>query len=532
MARLCWGGNELRATDGGDPHDRGWTPLRRVVRADDPMSTAIARRWPIVAFVTGLALLGAALGLAAAPSTYQATATLQVPTAAAVSANVRADDLAYTDRLLNTYKHLLELRDVRDRIARTAGLAGPADVAVTIEPNTELLQVAGRAGSAELARRVADAAARLLVDRASQTARPTGSALAAAEARQRGIETKLTQLQKRYAGALDPGERAGLRQAIKLQELDYQALSGQVAQLATAGGGTGRSLAVVDAATAPSAPVAPSRKLIVTLALLLGLGAGGAVALIAERRAPRAATVGELERATGAPVIAVVPAATHAEPAGVFNGGSPHQEAFGVVRARLLAFREEGTRTILVTSATRGAGKSVVAANVAAALSAAQRRVVLIDLDLRTPSVHELLPGGEGPGAAAVLSGDDAIKGMLDGVLRRDVRPNLDVLAGGPPTSEAAELLASPRLGELLRLVQSDHAFVILDAPALDAISDAASIASKVDEALLVVGGLPADQEEIRQTCARLEGLGVRHVGLVVNGGRRGMAAALRGSWS
>ena len=496
------------------------------------MFSAIARRWPIVAAVTLAAVAGAVLTLVLTSPAYEATATLQVPAASATSTTVRADDLAYTDRLANTYKHLLDLRDVRDQVARAAGASAPADVAVTVEPNTELLQVTGRADSAEAARRVADEAAALLVARAAKTARPAGEALAGADARQQDIEEDLGRLQTRLAGATDPAEQARLRQQIRLKELDYQALSTALAQLGTGDGAGARRLAVVDPAAAPSSPVSPSAKTVIGLALLLGLGAGAALALVVERRSPTAASVGEIERATGAEVLAVVPSATHAEPAGVFNGGSPHQEAFAIVRARLLAERGERARTILVTSATRGAGNSVIAANVAAALAAAQRSVALLDLDLRKPSQHLLLPGSHGMGAAALLRSDDPVEAMLERSLERAVRPNLDVLAGGVPAGDAAELLESPRLAELLALLGADHAFVIVDAPALVATSDAASIASKVDEALLVVGRPPVDYGRLRDTCNTLEALGVPHVHLVLNRGRAGIAGSLLGSRS
>jgi capsular exopolysaccharide synthesis family protein len=180
-----------------------------------------------------------------------------------------------------------------------------------------------------------------------------------------------------------------------------------------------------------------------------------------------------------------------------------------------------------VTSAARGAGNSVVAANVATALAAAQRSVALLDLDLRKPTQHLLLDGAEGPGAAAILRAETAVEPMLEQFLKHAVRPNLDVLAGGPPAKDAAELLASPRLAEMLDLLRADHAFVIVDAPALAATADAASIASRVDEVLLVVGRLPVDHAQLRDTRAQLEALGVSKVRLVLNRGRSGLAGAL-----
>ena len=486
------------------------------------MTVALQRRRWIVVVVTALGLVGSLLALTAMPRTYEATATLQVPSASALSPSVRADDLAYTDRLVNTYRQIARLREVRTEAARRAGEPGAADLAVTIEPNTELIQLTARAPRARAAAREANAGARVLIAHASASSTGRDERAPSAIASQLAvIEADLTQLQSELATATDPAERADLKQAIQLREFDYQALSSQAAQLRAARDTRGRTLELVERADVPSAPVSPRKSVVLALGLVLGLGGGVALALVLERRSPRLETVEEIEAAAGSSVLATVPRAGRGEAVGVFNGGSSHQEAFGALRARLLADRRASPRSVLVTSPGEGAGKSVIAANLAVALARAQHGVALVDLDMRRPRVHGLLGVENGYGASDVLRGADPVEAMVRESLRPTEEEYLDLLTSGSEAANPAELMASPRLGQMLDALKRTYEFVVIDAPALVPVSDAATIASEVDQVVLVIGRTPVDERDLRDVVHQLEANGARSVGVVVNRWRR-----------
>jgi succinoglycan biosynthesis transport protein ExoP len=490
----------------------------RLGREGETVTAALIRGWWLIALVTALALSGSLLTLTVTPRTYEATATLQVPSASALSSSVRADDLAYTDRLVNTYKHIAELRDVRADVARRAGVPGAADLSVTIEPNTELVQVTARAGRAIDAARVANTGAAVLIEQVSAKAEaPAGKTRSATASELARVKRALARLQERRAAATDAAERAELEQAIKLREFDYQALSSQAAQINAARDTRGRTLLLLERADVPSAPASPRKRVILGLGLALGLAAGAALVLVLERRSPRLVTLAEIEAAAGSSVLGTVPRAPRGEQIGIFNGGSPQQEAFSALRARLLAEHEEWPHSLLVTSAEEGAGKSVIAANLAVALARARHRVVLVDLDMRRPRLHGLLGVENGHGTSDILRDTDPAMHTLPTGLHPTAEPRLDLITSGSAVDNPAELLASTRFAQMLHVLELRYEFVVIDAPALGPVSDAATVASQVDQVVLVVARTPVGDRRLREVVHQLHAIGARSVGVVVN---------------
>jgi capsular exopolysaccharide synthesis family protein len=279
------------------------------------------------------------------------------------------------------------------------------------------------------------------------------------------------------------------------------------------------------------------------LGLILGLAAAVGVAFLLERRAPQLDTLDEIERAAGASVLATIPHVRGATPT-VFNSASPVQEAFGTLRARLLsddgyapplpfAFPqpEESQpgvlapplaeplitepRAVLITSVQDGDGKSVVALNLAAALARARRRVLLVDGDLRRPILHRGLANDRGLSELLRAPGDLYAADAAMVILTTGI-PNLSLLASGPGAAEAAELLASPRMAEVIDTLKLDYDFLVIDSAGLASASDAVAVAPHVDTVLFVVGKTPASEHGIKSARRQLQSAD-GHTGIVVN---------------
>jgi capsular exopolysaccharide synthesis family protein len=189
-------------------------------------------------------------------------------------------------------------------------------------------------------------------------------------------------------------------------------------------------------------------------------------------------------------------------------------EAYRVLRNNLhYANPDVPLRRILVTSAGPGEGKSTTAANLALTMAQGERSVLLVEADLRRPSVHTLFRQPSSPGLSSYLVGD----ALLAAVLLKSAVANLSVVVSGPIPPNPAELLASRRMHEFLDTVSERFDAVILDSPPVLATSDACAIAPHVDGVLLVVDSGRTPQVALRRAKERLEAVRGRIIGAVLN---------------
>jgi capsular exopolysaccharide synthesis family protein len=167
----------------------------------------------------------------------------------------------------------------------------------------------------------------------------------------------------------------------------------------------------------------------------------------------------------------------------------------------------------VVTSALAGEGKTSTSINLAIALAQAGKRVILVDGDLRRPKVAELLSLERGVGLTTVLVG----KASLSDSIQRHAASGADVLASGPLPPNPAEILQSQVTWELLERLRDVYDTVIVDAPPLLPVADAALMAADVDGALLVVQHGKTTQEQLSHAVTRLDQVGAKLFGNVVN---------------
>ena len=171
-------------------------------------------------------------------------------------------------------------------------------------------------------------------------------------------------------------------------------------------------------------------------------------------------------------------------------------------------------RSLCVTSALAGEGKSTIALNAAVALAELQPRVLLVDGDMRRPTIHSGLRVGKGRGLSDVLAGT----ARFEDVIQRSPHPSLDVVTSGSPTPNPLKLLQSERFGQMLEEAAKTYATVIVDGPALNFVLDGAIIAEKTDATMLVVSSGTTDVRQSRKALDRLATVGVDSVlGIVVN---------------
>lgn len=276
-------------------------------------------------------------------------------------------------------------------------------------------------------------------------------------------------------------------------------------------------LTVVAPAEAPSAPSAPNTKLNLAVGLALGLFAGLGLAVLRTVLDTRIQGESDLARITGAPLlggIAFDPDASRKPLLTQTGHQSQRAESFRQLRTNLqFANISNQGKTVLVTSSLPGEGKSTTATNLAIALAQAGDKVCLIDADLRRPMVNEYLRLERNAGLTTALMG----AAELEDLLQPWGEDDLFVLTSGRIPPNPSELLGSEEMRLLLVRLESVFDAVVIDAPPLLPVTDAAVLSQHVGGVLVVAGSQKVRQQELLRSLSALEMVGAHVLGLVLN---------------
>jgi len=262
---------------------------------------------------------------------------------------------------------------------------------------------------------------------------------------------------------------------------------GQLADLSLREKARHASAHVIQPAAVPLNPIRPKKALNILFACLIGLFVGICLALLQEFLDDRINTLEDADRLLGLPSLGRVPALTGdgARLLPQMTGANPGSESYRILRTNIqFVTVDMPLRTLLVTSSSPGEGKTTTAANLAFAMVMDGKRVILVDTDLRRPSLHKLLELPTMPGVTDVLleraNLDDALLPHAD-------LPALSILTAGSTPPNPSDLLNSRRFQALMAELASRADLVIFDSPPVTAASDASILASQMDGTILVV---------------------------------------------
>lgn len=191
------------------------------------------------------------------------------------------------------------------------------------------------------------------------------------------------------------------------------------------------------------------------------------------------------------------------------------REAFKSLRTNIRFFHStEGCRKFCVTSSVASEGKSITTLNLAITFAEANQRVLLIDADLRRPSLARLLIEKASPGLSNVLAGlcteEDAI--------RKNVYPNLDVMLSGEIPPNPSELLGTPRMQQMIERLSANYDYILVDTSPVGIVADACLVASVLDGVLFLVRQYKTEKDSLAKSLRQLQNAGVRVMGFVING--------------
>jgi capsular exopolysaccharide synthesis family protein len=302
------------------------------------------------------------------------------------------------------------------------------------------------------------------------------------------------------------------------KELYSQYLKKHGETTATSGTGLG-SVRVIDHATVPVEPFKPRVAMNLGLSMMAGLLLGLLAMAVTEQLDDRLVAAAELEAFVGLDALSVIPKLSGAGPESpVLLGdasGLDEFESFRGLRAEVVTRLEkvEGAKVLAVLSPSPGEGKSTVAINLARVLAMEGRRVLVFDADLRRPSARKALGIPSGPGLEEVLKGE----ATLEKAVQPSSVPMVDVLGAREGTSGAAELAGSPRFDAALQAARERYDFVIIDSAPVNVVSESALVARRADAAVLVTRHGRTGRGSALAARKRLEGMGIRLLGAVLN---------------
>ncbi|MGH3458277.1 polysaccharide biosynthesis tyrosine autokinase [Aeromicrobium sp.] len=261
--------------------------------------------------------------------------------------------------------------------------------------------------------------------------------------------------------------------------------------------------------------VAPNLPLGLGVGLLLSLVVGVAGAVLRDLLDTSVKTSEDVESMTSNAVMATLPydPVIKKQPLCIEDGGGALAEAFRVLRTNLQFSNLDATRqTILVTSAIPDEGKTFVAANLAIAMAKSGRSVLLVDADFRNPGVADLLGLENSVGTITVLLG----RASLEQATQEHVS-GVSFLATGPKPPNPSEVLDTRAMRDLMSTIRAEYDVVIFDAPPILPVADAAILLTEVDGALLLTRYGSTSREHLRQAVLRIETVGGRLFGTVLN---------------
>lgn len=422
----------------------------------------LRRRWLLITLTTLLCLGAAAAVTASMTPVYEASSRLFVSTAQSDTTGDAYQGGLFSAQRVTSYANLVSSRETASRVADELGLdVDPdrlvEDVTAEVQPETVLLQINARSTDPELAQALASA----------------------------------------YADEL----------TVIVRELETP----------TGGGPAPIRASVYDRAPLPEEPVSPQPVRNMALALALGLLLGVGLAVVRELLDTTITSPEGVEGVTTAPLMGAIsfdsatakrPLITALEP------HAPRVEAFRVLRTNMQFVDVDSTdKVYVVTSSLPSEGKTTTACNLAITLTQAGNRVALVECDLRRPKVAGVLDLDSAIGVTTILVG----KVSVDDAVQKHGETGLEVITSGPIPPNPAELLQSQSMAQLLTELRERYDIVILDAPPLLPVTDAALLTSQADGALVVVRHGKTTRDQLKGALERLEQVDGTVLGTVLN---------------
>jgi polysaccharide biosynthesis transport protein len=304
-------------------------------------------------------------------------------------------------------------------------------------------------------------------------------------------------------------QKQNLEQKVKMHELLYSKLELEKVDLDLP---RNSMVEQTDFAEPGKAPVKPNKTVNIVLGLVFGLLMGIGLAFFIEYLDTSVKTIDDVERTFQAPVLGVIP-----QNIGYLleeGTESKHAEAYRVLRTNLLFSRkDEKLNTIVIVSAGAGEGKSTTTINLATVFAQAGNRVLIVDSDLRRPTLHKLFKVSNNVGLTNYLLKQNT----LAEIVQTTSVPSLDFMASGRLPNSSMGILGSAQMKAMITELKTRYDFILFDSPPILGVSDASILASEVDLVIQVIQYRRYPQPMTIRAKQMIEKVGGNFVGMVLN---------------
>ncbi|MEZ4869894.1 MAG: polysaccharide biosynthesis tyrosine autokinase [Caldilineaceae bacterium] len=497
------------------------------------------RLWLVVLLTVTAAAIGYGASQWQTP-VYEATTTIMV------GQLIQADQLSKTDLLTNevlaqTYTDMALRQPILQGVVYTLGLPDhwrtlKSHINAKLVEGTQFIQITAEADSTELARALADEVVHQL-SLFRPTPAPTQTTLdeqTIINEQLANLQTKIelgqARLQTMEAASVKSFEAQSIQQVQELQ-VAIKTLEGLISQwedtyaqlfasLQTES--HSNALTVIEPAQAAAKPIWPRTDLNIALAGAIGFLLALGLVLVLELQDDTLKSVDDIKPALGITALgAINKIAGRREQAKLLiaqGASSPVAEAYRIIRSNIeFKTADAPMKSIVVTSAGSGEGKSITVANLGIIMAHAGHRTIIVDADLRQPLQHELFQIANSIGLSESTCLPETAFGshLLDTKVR-----NLQVLPSGSIPLNPAELLGSQGMRELLAALSQMADVVIIDSPPVLGLTDASILANRADGVLLVVEAGQTQRAAARQALADLQQANANLIGAILNRSR------------
>jgi non-specific protein-tyrosine kinase len=431
-------------------------------------------------------------------------------------------------RVAATYAELIRQRPVLEKVIENLKLTintDTLDEAVQVTPlrDTNLLVLRVKDSNPQRAADIANEIIRVFVEQNMEQQQSSYSASIA------DIQAQITSLQidmdsnsnrlKELENAITPAqiaERNRLQELLAQERNTYSNLTQSLGQIQLAQEQNTDKISVVE--TALLGERVTSQLTLIAIGVFVGIMLAVGLAFLLEYLRDTVNSHEEIDQIIGVPTLGVI---------GQISGGrnvlitadkprSPIAEAYRVLRANVEFSAIDGRlQTLLITSSSPSEGKTTTTANLAIASAQAGKHVILVDADLRRPTLHRLFGMENTRGLSAALLQDGG--GVIDDHLLPTGIENLSLMPSGPIPPNPADLLGSRRMVELINKLKSKADMIFFDSPPLLAVADSSLLARVCDGAIVVVLTNSTRGEVLRRAADQLEQAGAKLLGVVLN---------------
>jgi tyrosine-protein kinase len=483
----------------------------------------LVRRWMTMVLLLGVLGAAAAYGSSRLMTRiYQADGSVVVnaaPGGPSNSLSLTADQVTSTEAALMTGRSILQkvANDLHlDETVETLS----SHVTASAQPNTEIIHLLVRDPSPT---RAASIANQVMNDFVSQVSADNASRIAAAGAT---LSDQIDQLTKSLAaenGQLATAQAAhqdttSLRQEIQANSALLAQLTNNYSSFQAQQAENLNTVSIASAAVPPPTPASPRVLLNTLLGLLGGLVVAGTLVATLEFMDQRLRTPEDVRERLDLPTLAVIPRFRRDRGQGGSRSYGMAGEAYRRLRTNVMfAAIDRPLTSVVVVSVRAAEGKSRTAANLAGVIAAAGQRVVLVDADMRRPTLHTLFGCGGGRGLSEfLLSLGRRDAAALDSIVPTQFS-GLSLLSAGTLPPNPGELLAHRQAAGLVRAMERDFDTVVIDTPPVSLVADSLNLAASASATVLVIEAGKTNAREVLRALEALRSVGANVIGVVLN---------------